>query len=162
MTKQEALNKIRELENYIKELNNKIGFEDDKIFLLSIEEYKRYRKKIPSIRTFWWLRSPSTYDNYAAYVRRKPDETIDNFGYNVSYDCIGIRPALKYSNLESEIIDFEEIDYFIWNGVKWKIIDKERRIAIAYMPINFDKFDNVSNNYENSYIRKWLLDWSKM
>ena len=52
-----------------------------------------------------------------------------------------------------------EENCFIYNDVKWKIIDKEKQIAISYMPISFQIFDGTSNNYQNSFIRKFLNDW---
>lgn len=133
--------------------------EEDRVFLLSIEEYEMYMDDIPHINTWWWLRSPGDYSDCAAGVRS--DGSVNYCGdyVNIATDCV--RPALRYATLKSEISKSKDENCFIWNEIKWKIIDKEKEIAIAYMPIAFDKFDDNSNDYESSHIRKWLLDWSK-
>lgn len=49
------------------------------------------------------------------------------------------------------------VDRIITCGTTWvKITDN---IYIAENPIGFEKFDDESNDYESSYIRKWLLNW---
>lgn len=69
----------------------------DRIFLLSIDEYKKYfNKKEQSVAKYknglndsWWFRSPGSYQHYAAYV--------DNSGSlceNYVFAAYGIRPAL--------------------------------------------------------------------
>lgn len=133
--------------------------EEDKVFLLSTKEYEMYMSEIPYVKTWWWLRSPGIYSNYAAAVDYDGSVSYDGYYVNDDTDCV--RPALRYSTLKSEISKSKEKNCFVWNETKWKIIDKEKEIAIAYMPISFDRFDDNSNDYEGSHIRKWLLDWSK-
>lgn len=155
MTKEEALNKIKELENYIKTYDEKIGFEDDVLFLLSWEEYEKYKEMIPYIGISWWLRSPGYCDTRAVRVRG----TCDAFSKNV-FDIFGIRPALKFENLESKIICSKENPYrIIYKDFPFIIIDEDKKIAIAEVPIGFDMFDKTSNDYQNSYIRDWLEKW---
>lgn len=129
----------------------------DEIFLLSAEGYEKYKDRIPHINILWCLRSPGRNDNYILYVNSTG--MIDYYGYNVNIDNYAIRPALRYSNLKSKIIESKVKDAFIFNETRWIIIDKEKEIAIAELPIAFRRFDEKSNNYETSEIRKWLLDW---
>lgn len=69
----------------------------DKIFLLSIDEFKKYFPK-GSKATYkngsggwWWLRSPGPTQNYAAYVHGDGD--LGEYGYFVG-NVNGVRPAL--------------------------------------------------------------------
>lgn len=131
----------------------------DPIYLLSIDECKNYKEKIPHINIWWWLRSYGENSWYVAYVNNSG--SVSYHGDYVDHASYAVRPALCYSELKGSAIDSKDIDCFIWNDVKWKIIDKDKEIAISVLPISFDKFDDESNNYENSHIRKWLLDWYK-
>jgi len=68
----------------------------DKIFLLSIDEYKKYRNAISNISGWWWLRSPGDNSYRAAYVDHDGyinDGFSDYYGGNVIVDY-GVRPAL--------------------------------------------------------------------
>lgn len=133
---------------------------NDLIYLLSIEEYEKYRNKVPNIRGWWWLRTPGCYNqNYAAAVFSGDSVSYD--GFVVDYTLGAVRPALNYSALKSEISKSKKSSCFIWNEVKWVIIDEENEIAISERPIAFTKFDDVNNDYEHSYIRKWLLVWAE-
>lgn len=155
MTKQEALNKIKELEDYIKELDdNDVGFKDDEIFLLSAEEYEMYKDEIPHINTYWWLRSHGYNAKYPANI--DVSGSVDNFGHSVENVYVGIRPVVKYKDLK---VSYKNKDKIIVNGFPFIIIDEENKIAIAEVPINFDRFGNDANDYETSYVRRWLLDW---
>ena len=78
---------------------------EDKIFLLSIDEANKYFKSdderianYDGEATWWWLRSPSYNDSYAAGVRSGGYASRD--GIRVNYDDGAIRPAL-WINLES-------------------------------------------------------------
>ena len=136
---------------------NKIGFKDDEIFLLSVDEYKQYKENIPRMNSWWWLRSPGSFGIDAAIVDY--DGSVHYYGYVVDIDLACVRPALKYSNLKSEISESKKENCFIWNEIRWTIIDKEKEIAIAEMPIAFMMFDNDSNDYETSEIREFLKKW---
>ena len=73
----------------------------DKIFLLSIDEAKRYfaSDKDRACGQFWWLRSPGLYQAYAAHVFA--DGSLGNF-YNVNYVHGTVRPAFRI-NLKSDL-----------------------------------------------------------
>ena len=77
----------------------------DKVFLLSIEEVKKYfgdiqpneerAARIRNDRAFWWLRSPGQHQDYAAYVSL--DGKVPILGLVVSSigeGTNGVRPAL--------------------------------------------------------------------
>ena len=156
----EAIKKLQDEINELKNSLNKnttksltIGFEDDDIFLLSIEEYEKYKNVIPKISTWWWLRSPGLNAYYAALV--DDDGSIDNSGDGVDYREYSVRPALRISNQESKY--FKIGGRFVKYAFPWiKIADN---IVIAEVPIAFHRFDETSNDYKNSEIRQFLLDW---
>lgn len=159
MTREEAICKIKELEEYIKSLEENIGFENDELFLLSIEEYERYKDNIPLIKIWWWLRSPGDNRGSAALV----DEvgSVLDYGSRVSYDY-GVRPALRYSNLESEIVkSVTNPKRILYKDFPFIIIDGENKIAISEVPISFEIFDEKSNDYKKSEIRRYLESFQK-
>lgn len=135
-----------------------IGYKDDDIFLLAVEECEHYKNEIPHENWWWWLRSPGKHQHSAADVYY--DGSVFCSGYYVVYNYSAVRPALKYSNLESQIIECTiHKDHFLFHEFPFRIIDAEKKIAIAEVPITFDMFDKESNDYETSYIRRKLLDW---
>lgn len=135
-----------------------IGYKGDEIFLLSIEEYEYYEDKIPHENCWWWLRFSGYNQHFAAAV--DIDGSVRYRGHNVHRDDGAVRPTLKYSNLEFQIIKFSvRKDRFLFHEFLFKIIDEENKIAIAEVPIAFDKFDEKSNDYETSGIRRKLLKW---
>ena len=74
----------------------------DKVFLLSIDEVKKYFPTGSSrqlktstgqnLSSWWWLRSPGNDSNYAAYVY--DDGSVNYFGNYVSNNNSAVRPAL--------------------------------------------------------------------
>lgn len=135
-----------------------IGYKNDEIFLLSIEECEYYEDKIPHKNCCWWLRSPGFSQDRA--VRIFDDGSVYYYGLIVVGGTYAVRPALKYSNLESQIIKSRlHKDRFLFNECPFRIIDRENKIALAEVPITFDMFDKESNDYETSYIRRKLLSW---
>lgn len=162
MTREEALKKIKELEAFIKECDSKEGFEDDEIFLLSEEEYEKYREVIPQVKQHWWLRSPGCTNLYATIVRRDGD-VRDCIDYVFGGDCV--RPVLRV-NTDSRVAlvtddgkcrHFSIGDRIVKYGYTWIKISDD--LAISEVPIGYEKFDDFSNDYETSYIRKWLKNW---
>lgn len=151
MTKAEALKNIRELEDYIKKLDETAGYKDDELFLLSKKEYKKYENVIPKCRVTWWLRSPGFDVEHTLYI--KHSNAIIAYGMNVRNECIGVRPALKINTYDYKIGD--RISY---KSFSFTVIDKD--LAIATVPIDFDIFDEENNNYETSKVRKKLLDFA--
>ncbi len=90
------------------------GYGNDGIFLLSAEEYNRYKDKILRIDKTWWLRSSGENGPYFTAVL--PDGTVKDNYYH-SGDTAFIRPAFNLTIVKREKIEADEIDI--------KIIDKE-------------------------------------
>lgn len=154
------MNNLKELEKKYEELGKEIerlkkeqetvGFKNDSIFLLSKEEYERYKDKIPKITCWWWTRSGGNGSCSVAFV------DCDDSGYYkggicASLDSGAVRPALKISDY------YAHSGKIVFNGVTWVRIDKD--LYISELPIDFRRFDSTSNNYETSEVRKFLLYW---
>lgn len=81
------------------------GFCEDKVSLLSIDEYRTYRKHIPNADYWWWLINPYStpcngYKESVAVVSSSGD-----VGWDVCYDLCGVRPFCIFS---SSIFESEE------------------------------------------------------
>lgn len=124
----------------------------DELFLLSIEEYEKYKGVIPIVNSWWWLRSPG----YLSYLAACFDYnySVFTYGYYV-HSTHGIRPALKVS--KSEIENLQIGDRKIYYDFPFIKIDDD--LLIAEVPIAFDKFDDKSNDYEKSYVKRFLEEW---
>lgn len=144
MTRKEALEKINELEEYIEKLDATVG---DEIFLLSVEEYEKYRYDIPQFNAWWWLRSKGSSSDIVESV------CCGNIKDSYSTFIDGcVRPALRLKSnahpIGSRLMKYD---------FPWIVIDSN--LAIAEVPIATHRFDEKSNNYEASEIRRFLLDW---
>ena len=155
MTKEEAVQKIKELEEYIKNINQSVGYGDDEIFLLSSEEYDRYKQNIPKIAILWWLRTPGGNQKTASTVYG--NGSIYYSGDYVYYDCGAIRPALKI--FDKAFKDIEVGNRYIKYDFPWIKVDEN--LAIAELPIGFCRFDIESNDYKTSEIRKYINEWKE-
>jgi hypothetical protein len=72
------------------------GLFGHKLFLLSKDEYEKYRNEIPREDNRWWLRSPSKETCKPAKVATvKYDGSVNAIGFYVNEDFIGVRPALR-------------------------------------------------------------------
>lgn len=138
---------------YKTETKEKVGFNNDTLFLLSIEEYEKYKDRIPHINCWWWLRSPGTKPEWATSVYE--DGSVDHYGHGAKYDNDAVRPVLRIARPDKYNIQIgmRTIQY----DFPWIVIDKD--LAIAEVPIAFRRFDEKSNDYANSEIRKFLFDW---
>lgn len=121
------------------------------INLLSAEEYKKYEDRIPHINCWWWLRSPGYDSSHAALVYFYG--SVYDRGLSVHTSLVAVRPALKISDGRKYKIGERVILY----NFPWIIINEG--LAIAEVPIAFRRFDEKSNDYENSEIKKFLNDW---
>lgn len=126
---------------------------NDEIFLLSIEEYKKYRDLIPKIHSLWWLRSPGNLSQYVAHVDVS-GSVYDN-GNVVNYGIEAVRPAIKFNPLLSLRLG----DRFIKYDFPWVYLGD--CLAIAEVPIAFRRFDKEGNDYETSEVRKFLFEWKR-
>lgn len=168
MTKEQALDKIKELEEYIKELDMpKFGYKDDDIFLLSKEEYKKVRVDIPKYDCCrWWLRSPGDGVNFAALVGS--DGYVNSDGSDVYRAELAIRPVVRINNYNypfNFVSDLETGKHYI--RLKNDLImpltliynkEEKYKYYIFDIPLPLtQRFDRDSNDYETSEIRRYLL-----
>lgn len=149
----------KEIKRLKKSKKNHVGVKDDAIFLLSTTEYENHIHCIPHITTNWWLRSPGLTSVDASYVR--VNGSVNDFGCGVNNDWFFVRPALRLDKINNlkKTSGAAHIDTnkFVYCGVTWVRIDDN--LAVAEVPIAFSKFDEESNDYATSDIRKFLLDW---
>lgn len=147
----EAREELDALERQMAEQEEEeVGFEKDEIFLLSIEEYEKYKDKIPKIDCWWWLRSPGYISLLAAGVDR--NGSVYDHGINVTHSISAVRPALKLKG------EYDVGARIVLYDFPWVVIDKN--LAIAEVPIWFTGFDfDASNCYCSSYIRAYLKNW---
>ena len=133
----------------------------DHIFLLSIEEHKKYKDKIPLVRCWWWLRSPGDSSRSAADVDL--DGSVYGFGSYVHCSNLAVRPALRLENRELGHFNLVDPSFCGQRLIKYNFpwIYIGDGLAIAEVPIAFKRFDEKSSDYENSEIRRFLLDWLK-
>lgn len=80
------------------------GHCEDKISLLTVDEYRKYRKLLPNMPKWWWLITPwstpaNDYNSTLAVV--SPSGVIGSF---ICYGCSGVRPVCIFSSsiFESE------------------------------------------------------------
>ena len=122
----------------------------DKIFLLSIGEYDKYKVNIPFMGScWWWLRTQGNYSDFSTFVRS--DGSVNYCGFDIDDTYGAVRPALTIPE------DYKIGKRVLAYDFPWIVIGKG--LAIAETPIGFHRFDGKSNNYKNSEIRQWLLNW---
>lgn len=80
------------------------GHCEDKISLLTVDEYRKYRKLLPNMPKWWWLITPwstpvNDYNSTLTVV--SPSGNICSYVY---YDSLGVRPVCIFSSsiFESE------------------------------------------------------------
>ena len=126
----------------------------DELFLLSIEEYEKYKGVIPVIGSWWWLRSPGSLSLDASSVNYDGSVNADG---NLVRGTLGIRPAFRVQ--KSEILNLKIGDRKIYYDFPFIKIDED--LLIAEVPIAFEKFDDESNDYEKSYVKRFLEEWKE-
>lgn len=122
---------------------------NDKIFLLSKEEYENYRYEIPQLKTYWWLRT--TENPIYAYMVSY-DGSIDKKAMGM---ILGVRPVIRISASDNIINVNESI--ILHAGATWMKIDAD--LYIAENPIAFKRFNKNYSDYKTSEIRQFLLYW---
>ncbi|MBR6271392.1 MAG: hypothetical protein IKR26_04490 [Lachnospiraceae bacterium] len=124
------------------------------ITLLSIEEAEELPQTVRVCEESWWLRTPGDGSDCAAVVRS--GGSVDYIGYDV-YDCFAaVRPALKIANIKAYRPYEDKLEVF---RINWIYIGDN--LWLAEEPIFHSEFDEESNNYEKSEIKKELEDWLK-
>ena len=82
------------------------GETDDFVSLLTVDEYRKYRKHIPNTNKWWWLITPwSTHCNDCGIFTA----VVSPFGYVIDRNCyfnnFGVRPVCIFSSLIFESKD---------------------------------------------------------
>jgi hypothetical protein len=70
------------------------GTSEDKVFLLTADQYRKYRKHISPVSGFWWLLTADSTINH--YVRTVLTDGTSNYGANAYYGSCGARPACVF------------------------------------------------------------------
>ena len=124
---------------------------DCTVTLLSKEEYLKNRELIPLAKEHWWLRSPGYVDNEAAFVFGGSSD-VDDLGYDVR-DELGIRPALKIEHCE-QLKPGEKVEI---KGLYFTALNDG--LLLCDTVVAKDMFDEASNDYDWSHIKRWLESW---
>lgn len=132
-----------------------VDIHSDEIFLLSTDEYKKYVDVIPEIEAWWWTRTPGAHESKAVSVHR--NGTVDTIGEYVKYGWVAVRPALTITH--DIFAKLKVGDRYVKYDFPWIKIDDT--LAIAEVPIGFVRFDVESNDYEESEVRQYLINWLK-
>ena len=80
------------------------GHCEDKISLLTVDEYRKYRKLLPNMPKWWWLITPwstpvNDYNSTLAVV--SPSGGFNGYCYNYS---LGVRPVCIFSSSIFELV----------------------------------------------------------
>lgn len=130
------------------------------ITLLSVEEAEALSQDQLKLGSWWWLRSPGFYE-YAAYVDFAGE--VSDYGHSVVTDIIGVRPALRISNLKSS--NLNPGDEISVGGETWTIISKDlalcdRIVGRTCFREKVGVFCPDVKEYEQSDVKKWLENWA--
>lgn len=128
------------------------------ITLLSIEEYEEAKDNIPQSQyTYWWLRSPGYFSDYAACV--SPVGGADYIGLGVANVYAGVRPALRVNPAPLNLQIGEKAQY---SGRTWTYVEEGILLydgIICKMPFRQDWQAEDANDYEASDIKPYLDEW---
>ena len=130
------------------------------VTLLSVEEAKALSQDQLNLGSWWWLRSPGFYE-YAAYVDFAGE--VSDYGHSVVNSDIGVRPALRISNLKSSNLNLG--DKISVGGETWTIISKDLALCDCIVGKTCFRekvgvFCPDVKVYEQSDIKKWLENWA--
>lgn len=119
--------------------------------LLTVEEAEKLPQKLRKHTRWWWLRSPGLNSGSAAIVLN------DGYVYDGGNDVYGsddaVRPALRITNLN----DYKVGSLFKFGGKWFQIVDENTAFCLSN--IGIEKFDDKINDYNNSYIKRYIDNW---
>lgn len=126
-----------------------LGFKNDPIFLLSVDEFNACFGQDERLAQCW-LRDEGHHDHFAAFVGRSGSvDRHGDFKHGGYYD---LKPVVKLNNVKADknqVIKYANRDWFVFRD----------GYAIAVDPIAHMCFDNAYASYEDSDVRKFLLAW---
>lgn len=140
---------VEKIEISYKPLN--LSFKE--ITLLSEDEYLGNKKLIPLSTGFWWLRSHGIRSKLAAFVNGESGD-VNVLGDYVLKE-LGVRPALRMLDCH-DLIPGDKIRI---SGYVFTILDGNLALCDTY--IGERLFDCDYNDFETSYIRRYLYVWAK-
>lgn len=133
----------------------------EKFFLLSLEDYKKYRDRIKAKKGWWWLRTQGCSKDRVAFVGNEGD--LCSTGSHVAssgYVC----PAMYLKPNALLNLPWTKEGKYIKLGVnnnkpiKWQLLDWESGLCLVKKPMAQRIFDVNVNNYESSEIYMFLKD----
>ena len=121
------------------------------ITLLSAKKARALPMWILANGKWWWLRSPGSNSNDAAFVLI--DGSVICIGCDVNLGSGAVRPALTVENLPNLEIGetvkvLGRIAQYIGNDM-----------VLFAKSIGYHQFDAENNDYEHSEIKAWLEEW---
>ncbi len=132
---------------------NKADLKVEDISLLTLEEVEQLPGSIRFYACSWWLRSAGYTSHHAAWVNH--DGSTFGLGEPVNYDFCAVRPTLTISNLES--LNLKIGDVLTIKGEEYRYIGGNK--ALYNDEVVCHRFDEESNNYEQSDIKKIVDKW---
>lgn len=111
------------------------GTSEDKIALITCDDYRKYRSLIPMIDGWWWTITPwSCNPSYSYYVRIVYTSGALN-NDNAYYGYYGVRPLIKLRHETEVEVRVEEVDKYdsdsvislnkLTNQIKYWAVDRE-------------------------------------
>lgn len=144
------IEKIIELKEE-KEINIK------EVTLLSRYEFNKCKDNISLVNEWWWLRSPGSYQYFAASI---DGCSLENEYVNIDDGCV--RPALKILNQKST--NLKSNDKFYLAGYRWTMISEDIALCnecVGKSAFRFEDEAEDANVWEVSDAKKWLDNWAK-
>lgn len=126
------------------------------ITLLSIEEASKLPQYILAANNVWWLRSRGR-----DHFRQVTIAAVDSSGFvvkgGVTFDnnFIGVRPAIRISNLEFKNLEVGEVAECFER--EWYYVGDD--LFLMKDVIGELQFDSKSNDFDKSLIKDYLNNW---
>lgn len=126
------------------------------ITLLSVDEAETVPEDIRKASYTWWTRTPGDEDSrvFAVWAGGLVESDDSYVGVD-----LGVRPALIVPNLSSyNLPDYSKVSLF---GKDWYVLNNLNYLFANDVLDDIPFDDNKNNNYETSYIKKWVERWLK-
>ena len=123
------------------------------ISLLTLEEAKALPENIRQYRGWWWLRTPGDERFTVAFVYN--GGSVNSYGTDIGYNYNCVRPVLTIADLD--FFDLEVGDTLAIQNKRYIYIGDNR--VIYNGELVYHRFDEDSNDYEKSEIKKIVDNW---